>query len=161
VCRSKHVEPSLNYGIINSITGCILLVFLLSHTATTITTLWYRYYDTSVPLLRHTGTAITTHRYRCYDILVPPLRQTIRSFKMAVAIHRPTWLTSQKNLTSSSFVQMRRRTHARTRVRYSNAAQVTGCYRAGTVTDRTLAGYTHLSLRLLSPQWLTQTLFYL
>ena len=28
-CRSKHVEPSINFGIINSITSCILLVFLL------------------------------------------------------------------------------------------------------------------------------------
>ena len=26
VCRSKHVEPSINFGIINSITRCILLV---------------------------------------------------------------------------------------------------------------------------------------
>jgi len=33
VCRSKHVEPSVNFGIINSVTSCILLVFLLSHTA--------------------------------------------------------------------------------------------------------------------------------
>jgi len=32
VCRSKHVEPSINFGIINSITSWILLVFLLSHT---------------------------------------------------------------------------------------------------------------------------------
>jgi hypothetical protein len=32
VCRSKHVEPSVNLGIINSITSRILLVFLLSHT---------------------------------------------------------------------------------------------------------------------------------
>ena len=32
VCRSKHVQPSVNFGIINSITTCILLVFLLSHT---------------------------------------------------------------------------------------------------------------------------------
>ena len=32
MCRSKHVEPSVNSGIINSITSCILLVFLLSHT---------------------------------------------------------------------------------------------------------------------------------
>jgi len=32
VCRSKHVEPSLNFGIINSITSCILLVLLLSRT---------------------------------------------------------------------------------------------------------------------------------
>jgi len=32
VCRSKHVEPSVHFGIINSITSCILLVFLLSHT---------------------------------------------------------------------------------------------------------------------------------
>jgi len=28
VCRSKHVEPSINFGIINSITSCILSVFL-------------------------------------------------------------------------------------------------------------------------------------
>ena len=28
VCRSKHVEPSVNFGIINFITSCILLVFL-------------------------------------------------------------------------------------------------------------------------------------
>jgi hypothetical protein len=28
---SKHVEPSVNFGIINSITSCILLIFLLSH----------------------------------------------------------------------------------------------------------------------------------
>jgi hypothetical protein len=33
VCRSKHVEPLINFGIINSNTSCILLVFLLSHTA--------------------------------------------------------------------------------------------------------------------------------
>jgi hypothetical protein len=26
VCRSKHVEPSINFWIINSITRCILLV---------------------------------------------------------------------------------------------------------------------------------------
>jgi hypothetical protein len=32
VCRSKHVDPSKNFGIINSITSFILLVFLLSHT---------------------------------------------------------------------------------------------------------------------------------
>ena len=32
MCRSKHVEPSINFEIINSITSCILLVFLLSHT---------------------------------------------------------------------------------------------------------------------------------
>jgi len=32
VCRSKHVEPSINFEIVNSITSCILLVFLLSHT---------------------------------------------------------------------------------------------------------------------------------
>jgi hypothetical protein len=32
VCRSKHVEPSINFGIINFITSCILSVFLLSHT---------------------------------------------------------------------------------------------------------------------------------
>jgi hypothetical protein len=31
VCRSKHAEPSINCGVINSITSCILLVFLLSH----------------------------------------------------------------------------------------------------------------------------------
>ena len=31
VCRSKHVEPLINFGIINSITSCILLVFLLNH----------------------------------------------------------------------------------------------------------------------------------
>ena len=30
MCRSKHVEPSINFGIINSITRCILLAFLLS-----------------------------------------------------------------------------------------------------------------------------------
>jgi len=30
MCRSKHVEPSVNFGIINSITSCTLLVFLLS-----------------------------------------------------------------------------------------------------------------------------------
>jgi len=32
VCLSKHVEPSINFGIINSITSCILLVFPLNHT---------------------------------------------------------------------------------------------------------------------------------
>jgi len=31
VCRSKDAEPSINFGVINSITSCILLVFLLSH----------------------------------------------------------------------------------------------------------------------------------
>jgi hypothetical protein len=30
VCRSKHVEPSINFGIINSIASCILLAFLLN-----------------------------------------------------------------------------------------------------------------------------------
>ena len=32
MCRSKHVEPSINFGIIISIISCILLVFLLSST---------------------------------------------------------------------------------------------------------------------------------
>jgi len=31
VCRSKYVEPSINFGIVSSITSCILLVFLLNH----------------------------------------------------------------------------------------------------------------------------------
>jgi hypothetical protein len=43
VCRSKHVKPSINFGIINSITSCILLVFLLSHTTMheSMNTNWY------------------------------------------------------------------------------------------------------------------------
>ena len=45
VCRWKHVEPSINFGIINSITSCILLVFLLSVQSSPLNSLWLWLYD--------------------------------------------------------------------------------------------------------------------
>jgi len=68
VCRSKHVELLKKYGVINSITSCILFVFLLSHIRCTdpwimkwnnefwytVTSCWLFLYKIAVCLMRST-----------------------------------------------------------------------------------------------------------
>jgi hypothetical protein len=74
-------------------------------------------YDILIPLLRNIGTTVTSRRYHCYDILTRHAGITDRQY----APSKRWWLftsrhgvTSQKNSTSSSYVQTRWRAHART-----------------------------------------------
>ena len=108
---------------------------LFRHDGTTVTTLRYQWYDILLPLLRNAGihhgsTAVTTYRYHCYKTLVPLTRHTgttattcwYHCYDRQYAPSKRRWLitsrrgvTSQKNSTSSSFAQMRRRTHTHAR----------------------------------------------
>ena len=153
------------------------LVPLLHHGGTTVTSRWYHCYGKSVPPLRHTGTTATTCWNHYYDTLAPQLRQTIRSFEMAVAIRQST----RRNIPEEFNVQYfclnataRTHTHARTHMHTSASSRSilkrSTRYRMlqGTVTDRTLGGYTNAAhvtgcYKALLPteHWLvTQTCLY-
>jgi len=142
-----------------------VLLPLLRIAGTTVTSRRYRCYDILVPLLRHAGTTDTAYWNHHYDTLV-----LYHCYDRQYALSKRRWLfasrhgvTSQKNSTSSSSVQMRRRTHTHTHTHMHTRAssrsilQRSTSYRMlqGTVTDRTPAAYTNLSLRL-AQQWSLQ-----